>query len=250
LNPFMDITCITYRKNPIFVAMLSQFPPSESSKIRGTGAEGNVLSYLKSKFDNVKKVAFHESTGSWGLCCVQIHAPKPGQAVEVLDACHESPAVGAKMIIVVDDDIDPRDAEGIFWAMTFRMQPHRDVRIKPSRLQSADWSAFPPGTGNPGGVHAGTSEIQSTRMLIDATRPWPYPPVSLPRKEIMEDALELWQQLELPPLELRAPWYGYELGWWSEDNLDAGRLAVQGRYYETGEKMKQARVPVKGIGNE
>jgi hypothetical protein len=26
-------------------------------------------------------------------------------------------------------------------------------------------------------------------MLIDATRPWPYPPVSLPRKEIMEDAL-------------------------------------------------------------
>ena len=134
--------------------------------------------------------------------------------------------------------------------MTFRMQPHRDVRIKPSRLQSADWSAFPPGTGNPGGVHAGTSEIQSTRMLIDATRPWPYPPVSLPRKEIMEDALGLWKQLELPPLNLRPPWFGYELGWWSEENLEAGRIAVQGRYYETGEKMKQARVPVKGVENE
>jgi UbiD family decarboxylase len=43
LNPFMEITCITHRKNPIYVAMLSQFPPSESSKIRGTGAEGNVF---------------------------------------------------------------------------------------------------------------------------------------------------------------------------------------------------------------
>ena len=27
LNPFMEITCISRRKNPIFVAMLSQFPP-------------------------------------------------------------------------------------------------------------------------------------------------------------------------------------------------------------------------------
>jgi 3-polyprenyl-4-hydroxybenzoate decarboxylase len=154
------------------------------------------------------------------------------------------------MIIVVDEDIDPRDADGIFWAMTFRMQPHRDVRIKPSRLQSADWSAFPPGTGNPGGVHAGTSEIQSTRLLVDATRPWPYPPVSLPRKEIMEDALNLWGKLELPPLNLRTPWYGYELGWWSETDLEAGRLALQGRHYETGEKMKKARVPVKGVDEE
>jgi UbiD family decarboxylase len=247
LNPFMEITCITHRKKPVFVAMLSQFPPSESSKIRGTGAEGNVLSYLRSKFDNVKSVALHESTGSWGLCCVQVSDPKPGQATAVLDACHESPSVGAKMIIVVDDDIDPRDADGIFWAMTFRMQPHRDVRIKPAKLQSADWSAFPPDTGNPGGVQAGTSEIQSTRMLIDATRPWPYPPVSLPRKEIMEEAVALWGSLELPRLNLRAPWHGYELGWWSEANLEAGRLAVQGRHYETGEKMKQGRVPVRGV---
>jgi UbiD family decarboxylase len=251
LNPFMEITCITHRKNPIYVAMLSQFPPSESSKIRGTGAEGNVLSFLRSRgFDNITKVAFHESTGSWGLCCIQVSNPKSGQATEILDACHESPTVGSKMIIVVDDDIDPRDADGIFWAMTFRMQPHRDVRIKPTRLQSADWSAFPPGTGNPGGVHAGSSEIQSTRLLIDATRPWPYPPVSLPRKEIMEEALTLWGKLELPPLNLRTPWYGYELGWWSETNLEAGRLAVEGRHYETGEKMKEGRVPVKGVDEE
>jgi UbiD family decarboxylase len=250
LNPFMEIACITHRKKPIFVAMLSQFPPSESSKIRGTGAEGNVLSYLKSRFDNVRSVAFHESTGSWGLCCVQISDPKPGEATEVLDACHESPSVGAKIIIVVDDDINPRDADGIFWAMTFRMQPHRDVRIKPCRLQSADWSAFPPDTGNPGGVQAETSDIQSTRMLIDATRPWPYPPVSLPRKEIMEEAIKLWGSLELPRLDLRTPWHGYELGWWSEENLEAGRLAVQGRHYETGEKMKQARVPVRAVEGE
>ena len=92
-------------------------------------------------------------------------------------------------------------------------------------------------------------------MLIDATRPWPATPLQspfppTPRKEIMEDALKLaGASCSCRRSIRRPPWYGYELGWWSEAEIprQAGRLAVQGRYYETGEKMKQARVPVKGI---
>ena len=35
LGFFVNVNCITMRKNPVYVAFLSQFPPSESSKIRG-----------------------------------------------------------------------------------------------------------------------------------------------------------------------------------------------------------------------
>ena len=31
--PFMDVTCITHRREAIYTALMSQFPPSESSKI-------------------------------------------------------------------------------------------------------------------------------------------------------------------------------------------------------------------------
>jgi 4-hydroxy-3-polyprenylbenzoate decarboxylase len=253
LNPFMDITCVTHRKNPIFVAMLSQFPPSESSKIRGIGSEGNAMSYLKGLgFECVTDVAYIESSGSWGMCCVQVKNPKSGEPRAILEACAKSPLIGrGKMVILVDDDIDPRDTEALVWAMSYRMQPRRDMQIIPTKLLSADWSAFPPGTGNPGGVQAGENpEMDTSLLLIDATRKWPYPPVSLPSREVMEHALQIWQQLELPSLALRKPWYGYDLGWWSDVEREAGALAIQGRYYETGEKVKRARVAVRGDDSE
>lgn len=34
-----------------------------------------------------------------------------------------------KIVIVVDKDIDPDDPDAVNWALSFRMQPHRDTRI-------------------------------------------------------------------------------------------------------------------------
>jgi UbiD family decarboxylase len=33
-------------------------------------------------------------------------------------------------VIAVDDDIDITDIEAVFWAMAWRVQPHRDTRTK------------------------------------------------------------------------------------------------------------------------
>ena len=243
MNPFLEITCITHRKNPILVTMLSQFPPSESSKIRAVGSEGNAISYLHGLgFECVKDVALNESSGSWGMCCIQLSNPKKGEASQILDACGGSAVIGNKMVVLVDDDIDPRDMESVVWAMSYRMQPHRDTKIVLTDLFIPDWSMFPPGTGDAGGFYA-DSELKTSKMLIDATRKWAYPPVSLPSKPIMETAVSIWKELGLPALQLRTPWYGYELGWWSDVEREAGQLAVKGRYYETGERMKQGRVP-------
>ena len=150
------------------------------------------------------------------------------------------------MIVVVDDDIDPRDSDSIVWAITYRLQPHRDMKVKRMGLVSADWSAFPPGTGDPGGFQSGEPEMKVSVMLLNATRKWPYPPVSLPPKDIMEGVIPIWRELGLPPLQLRTPWYGYDLGWWSDAEKEAGRLALQGRHYETGKKMEQERVAAPG----
>jgi len=244
LNPFFEITCVTHRKNPLWVTMLSQFPPSESSMIRTVGSEGNAISYLRGRgFDCVKDVGYHEASGGWGLCCIQIGKPKDGEVSAILEACTASPSIRAKMIVVVDDDIDPRSVDAIVWAVTYRLQPHRDMRVKMMGLVSADWSAFPPGTGDPGGFQTTGGDSSVSVMLMDATRKWPYPPVSLPPKDIMEHVIPIWQELGLPRLELRRPWYGYDLGWWTEAEKEAGKLAIEGRYYETGKKMERERIP-------
>jgi 4-hydroxy-3-polyprenylbenzoate decarboxylase len=244
LNPFLEITCITHRKNPVFVTMLSQFPPSESSKIRQVGSEGVLISHLRGLgFNCVKDAAYYEAGACWGLCCIQVSKPKEREAAAILDAYSESPVIQrGKVIIVVDDDVDPRDLESVVWAMSYRLQPHRDVRTKRTVLQSSDLSAFPPWAGDPGGIHVGGDEVISTLLLVDATRKWAYPPVSLPPEGIMKNALAIWKELGLEDLKLRTPWYGYELGWWPDAEREAARMAVEGRYYETGDKMKNNRV--------
>jgi hypothetical protein len=73
--------------------------------------------------------------------------------------------------------------------------------------------------------------------------PWPYPPLSLPKKEFMDRAIEIWRDLQLPPLTLKPPYFGYSLGHWTEEEDVEAELATQGRHYETGEKQKAARKP-------
>lgn len=53
----------------------------------------------------------------------------------------------------------------------------------------------------------------------------------------MEAARERWDALGLPALDLRAPWYGYELGDWTDTNREEAALAVLGRYLETGARL-------------
>ncbi|MET0691006.1 MAG: hypothetical protein ABWZ38_08230, partial [Candidatus Binatia bacterium] len=105
-------------------------------------------------------------------------------------------------------------------------------------------SVFPPGqeAGNSLDEIAGSSA-----MLIDATRKWDYPPVSLPKREYMERAKQLWERLELPKLKPQEPWFGYNLGLWSEEDESEAALAVQGEHYQTGEKRLQQRVRVKKL---
>ena len=57
----------------------------------------------------------------------------------------------------------------------------------------------------------------------------------------MENAIEIWKQLELPPLKIKAPWYGYELGYWSERNREEAELALLGKHFEIGERAKRER---------
>ena len=78
--------------------------------------------------------------------------------------------------------------------------------------------------------------------MIDATRKHPYPSVSLPKREYMERAKDLWERLGLPPLSPRVPWFGYPLGDWSDEYDEDAQRAVEGRYYETGKKLAEGGI--------
>jgi 4-hydroxy-3-polyprenylbenzoate decarboxylase len=51
-NPYFNITCITCRNNAIYTAWISQFPPSESSKLKQIAQSANWYHLLKNEMNN------------------------------------------------------------------------------------------------------------------------------------------------------------------------------------------------------
>ncbi len=79
-------------------------------------------------------------------------------------------------------------------------------------------------------------------LLINATQKWPYPPLNLPKKEFMDEALALWKEMGLPSLDLVKTYYGYNLGFWPKEFADDAERAVKGEYFKTYERRFQQRV--------
>jgi len=58
----------------------------------------------------------------------------------------------------------------------------------------------------------------------------------------MESAKTLWEELGLPPLKPRRPWYGYSLGVWSKEDEEEAELALRADHFITGEMAKSRRI--------
>jgi UbiD family decarboxylase len=245
--PYFTIKCITHRKNPIWQTFLSQFPPSESSMIRGVGREGAIYKYLKYDCNQpwVLKVAMNEATGVAGVVIIQVSESDQAKVWETLEAVSKwvipnSP--NTKLVIAVGEDIDPDDADAVMWAFSFRVQPHRDCRTVTYPGRSLmDYSLAPPEAAFERDARYERMP-EASHLLVNSTIKWHYPPVSLPRKEFMERALKIWEEEKLPPLKLRQPWFGYSLGYWPAEFVEQAELAVRGEYKLVGDMLaKQGR---------
>ena len=241
VGPYFNVTCITHRHNPIYTAFMSQMPPSESSKMKSIAREGALYKFLRYNCGlPVLDIAIHEISGGGLYCVVKIKKSHPAQAWQALHGAITLWAMGCKFVIVVDEDIDARDADSVNWALSFRVQPDRDIRIAPGRIFGMDHSIEPP--QEPEQRYPGVTG--GSAMLIDATRKWPYMPPGLPKKEYMERAIEIWQEAELAPLKLKKPWHGYHLGYWPKENEEEAELALKGEHYQTGEKLAEQRTEI------
>ena len=124
--------------------------------------------------------------------------------------------------------------------MCYRMQPDKDVVIAPGKAASLDPSAAPPDADPPPGFPKDGSDFPTASILINATRKWDFPPTALPAQVYMEKAKKIWEELGLPKLTPKVPWYGRSLGNWSKKFEEEAKLAVQGDYFQTGEKIATA----------
>jgi 4-hydroxy-3-polyprenylbenzoate decarboxylase len=249
VHPF-QIKCITHRRNPVWHDIICEFPPSESSVMRAVNCEGQVSALLKAHgISFAKDVAFHHCGSAKHFCVIRLRDTAVGQISnsrvwQALFTVLAADAGWPKIVIAVNHDIDPWDLESVWWAVINRSQPHRDVKIIQGRSAGLDESVGPRTVSSRERSYpsSNSSPQGASGMLIDATLKWANPPISLPRREYMERARELWEKLELPALTPKEPWFGVSLGLWSEEDQRLIELAEQGRVDEAAALLlKQSR---------
>ena len=230
-NMPMRVTAITHRRQPIIPSYISQVAPSESSVIKRVSYEPLFLAHLRDALGirGARRVSLHEPlTGLLRVTVVTLEKGTP--RTEVWRALYGAAFFKGdcgKICIAVNEDIDPDNADAILWALAYRANPVEDVRALPHR-----------GQGH--GPKREHGEEEDSTLLVDATMKGDLPPLALPKREYMERAKAIWDELGLPPLRPQPPWFGYSLGDWLPEWDEAARRAVEGRYLENG-RISEAR---------
>ena len=236
-NMSMQVTAITHKKKPVWVSILSEVTPSESSVMKRVAYEPRYLSHLRDTLaiKGVRRVAMHEPlTNLRKVVFVQFAAGVPRTEIwRALQGAASLQADIGKYVIAVSEDIDLDNPDAVFWSLAYRTNPIEDVHIVPYRSEGHGPKS--PSLPSPvsGGGKGGSEE---STMLIDATQKEPDPPISLPKREFMERARTIWEELGLPALTPRAPWYGYSLGDWDAVWDTYAARAVEGKWEETGKE--------------
>lgn len=230
-NAFMDVSAITHRSDAIFTSILSQVTPSESSLIKRIAYEERFLTTLREiGIHGLKRVFLHEPLTNIRKFVVLVfeNGAEETNVWRALYAASSLQNAVGKFTIALNEDIEPENTDAILWALAYRMDPRRDMQV----VEHRSWGHGPAGPMNDG---------KDAAILMDATLKQPYPPISLPKREYMEHAREIWEELGLPALEPRAPWFGYSLGDWSDEFEEEAQLAVRGEFWSTGEKIATKR---------
>jgi UbiD family decarboxylase len=238
-NLSMTVTAITTRKNPILTSIVSQVTPSESSVIKKVAYEPLYLHHLQKVLGvkGVTGVVMHEPLSNLRpIIFLQFaNGTVKTEIWRALQGAATLQAQCGKIVIAVSEDIDPHNADAVFWSMAYRSDPMEDILIVPHRARSHG-----PKTDSTG----------NSTLMIDATAKSLMPPLALPAKEFMEETKVIWEKLGLPTLSPQPPWHGVYLGDWGDRWERFAQAAVAGEWERNGENSFQRRRPASEVTPE
>ncbi len=176
-EPVVRFKCVTRRRDAIYHALLPG--KGDHKTLMGLPREADIYREVRKVCDCLD-VAMRPGGCSWLHATVQIRKQSPQDPKEAVRAALKAhPSL--KLIIVVDEDIDPHDDRMVEWAMATRFQADRGVVIYENMPSSSlDPSAHhPPGQKSIGaklGIDATARERSEEYRRLD------YPGVSEARR--------------------------------------------------------------------
>jgi len=194
-RPVAHITAITHRQDPIFYGYTSQMPPSESTTIQSLMNAGVILHMMR---DQIGDQAVHDVWidltfgGMLGHGVVSITPQFPGHGKRVGRTIADITPL--KRVTVVDADVDIRDPAHVDWALNSRFSPQRDTVVIDDCHVSIET--------DPSLRDARGNVMPGSKLVLDATQKIDSGPFSLPPKNLMMKALDVWTECGLPEFQI------------------------------------------------
>jgi len=154
-QPIFELESLYYRNNPIFHDILSGF--SEHRLLMGMPIESKLNGELKKTFPQTKKVSMTNGGCNWLHAVVQIKKKTDADPKKIIKKTFESHR-SLKQVTVVDEDIDPNNAESVEYAMATRFQADKDLVI----IKNVRGSSLDPSSDQ--------KNLKTAKIGIDATR--------------------------------------------------------------------------------
>lgn len=156
--PVFHVTCITHKKNPVYPTTIVGKPPMEDCYM-GKATERIFLPLLKMQHPEIVDFNFPLEGVFHNCVIVSIKKRFPGHAKKIMNSLWGmGQMMYTKMIIVVDETVDPKDISTVAWKVFNNIDAKRDVVISEGPLDALD--------------HASNLPHYGHRMGIDATKKW------------------------------------------------------------------------------
>ncbi|OCG04660.1 4-hydroxy-3-polyprenylbenzoate decarboxylase [Gilliamella sp. wkB112] len=155
------VTHLTRRKDAIYHSTYTGRPPDEPA-IMGLALNEVFIPILQKQFPEIVDFYLPPEGCSYRIAIVTIKKQYPGHAKRVMMGIwsYLRQFMYTKFVIVCDDDINARDWKDVMWAISTRMDPHRDTTfIDHTPIDYLDFASPTSGLGS--------------KMGLDATNKWP-----------------------------------------------------------------------------
>ena len=155
-QPVFELENLYFRNKAIFHDILAGY--SEHRLLMGMPIESKLNGELKKAYPQTRRVSMTNGGCNWLHAVVQIKKKNDSEPKKIIKKTFESHR-SLKQVTIVDEDIDPNNAEAVEYALATRFQADKDLII----LTKVRGSSLDPSSDQ--------TKLQTAKMGIDATRP-------------------------------------------------------------------------------
>ena len=152
--PLLRVTAITHRANPVFPAMIPGPAPAESQWL-DRACERLLLPIARLWIPELVDWRLPFAGASRHIVFASIHKTFAQQSRKVLHALWSLPKIAtAKMLVLVDDDVDVRDENAVWASVAAHADPSRDLVLWDGPADPLDHATEIRGVGRKLGIDA------------------------------------------------------------------------------------------------